>query len=151
MYRKRLPFASDGAVVDFARLMVDQLEVLQPEPDKCLAFMSPGGAPGVDFRDVFGKDLMQREQAVMADVIRSADGSWRPPRESDVAPVRAELFAQLLGTWPAADLEQMSHLDRPGVDPARACRVCRDFYRTIAGMPRDKAGPMLRYTFAGER
>jgi hypothetical protein len=151
IYRKRLPFASDEAVIAFARLRLDQIAVLRADPDKCVAFLFPGGSSGGDFRSALGQELVTREPAVMADVIRSAaTGSWRPPVDAEVAPIQAGVFDHLRATCPPGDLEQLAHLDRPGVDPERTCRLCYVFYKAIADLPRDKAGPMLRYTFAGD-
>ncbi len=149
VYRKRLPFASDTAVMAFGRLMVDQISVLSGDPDRCVAYLMPQGRVGVDFRSVFSRELVQREQSVMADVIRSAAaGSSRPPSEADITPIRSELFAQMLLSWSPDDLDQLAHLDRPEADPARSCRVCYGFYKAIVDMPEGKAAPMLRYTFA---
>lgn len=150
VYRTRLAFASDEAVVAFGRLMLDELAVLRPHPDMCLAYLSRNSGVNTDFRLLFGRDLVQREQAVIADVIRSAaGGSSRPPGQAEVEPLRAEVTGRLLRNWSPEDLEQLADVDRPGTDPDRACAVCYGFYKVIVDLPVEKAGPMLRYTFSG--
>jgi hypothetical protein len=153
VYRKRLPFASDEAVVAFVRLLLDQMAVLnRTDPEKCRAFLFPDANATVDFRPELGPDLLQREMAVMEQVIRSAaSGEWRPPGEAEVGPMRAEVFRQLALSWPTEDLDQLAHLDRRGADAARVCRVCGGLYRAIADLPSEKAGPMFRSLFAADR
>jgi hypothetical protein len=148
--RKRLPFASDEAVVSFARVMVDEIAALNhADPEKCRAYLFPDGDGLEDVRAELGPDLVQREMTTMGDVIASAArGQWRPPSEEEIAPIRARLASRFALTWSPEDLDQLQHLDRRG-DPARVCRVCYGLYRTVVSLPRHEAGPMLRSMFAG--
>jgi hypothetical protein len=148
VYRTRLPFTSDEAAVSFARLMFDKLTILQADPGSCLAFLSPGTSRSATSA-FFSTQMQKREQEVMTAVIQSAaSGTWRPPDESEVQPIRAEVTAQLVATFTPDDLEELAHLDRPGVDAARACEVSSGFYKVILSLPLEKAGPVLRDTFS---
>jgi hypothetical protein len=149
--RKRLPFASDEAVVSFARVLADETDALnRQDPEKCRAYLFPNGNAAEDVRAQLGPDLVQSELVALGDVIRSAaSGQWRPPSEDEVAPIRARVMSRLSLTWPADDLEQLRHLDRRD-DAARVCRVCCGFYRAIASLPYGEAGPLLRSMFAGQ-
>jgi len=148
--RKRLPFASDEAVVSFARVMVDEIDALnRQDPEKCRAYLFPDGDAAEDVRSELGPGLVQRELTALGDVIGSAaSGQWRPPSEDEVAPIRGRVMSKLALTWSAGDFEQLQHLDRRD-DPARVCRVCCGFYRAITSLPHHEAGPLLRSIFTG--
>ncbi len=149
--RKRLPFASDEAVVTFARVMVDEIDTLnRADPEKCREYLFPRDGDSGDVRAELGNGLLQREMMAMDDVIRTAaSGQWKPPSEDEIAPIRSRLVSRFALTWPADDVEQLQHLDRGG-DAARVCRVCYRLYAAVTALPRHEAGAMLRSMFAGE-
>ncbi len=151
VYTRRLPFASDDAIVAFAELMKDQIELLRPHPDLCVEFLSPDGV-GADISALFPKDIARREQQVMSEVIRSAaTGAWQPPGEDELRPILAEVSARLLNRWSPDDLAHLTDPDRAAVDTTRACAVYADYYRFIVDLPPAKAGAMLRHAFATPR
>jgi hypothetical protein len=146
--RKRLPFASDEAIVSYASVMVAEMDVLNRDPDKCRAYLFREDSASGEVRADLAPDLVQREMATIGEVIRSAaSGQWRPPSEDAVAPIRDRVTSRLALTWSAQDLDQLQHLDRRD-DAARVCRVCYGLYRAITSLPRHEAGPMLRSMFA---
>jgi hypothetical protein len=93
VYRKRLPHASDSAVRSFASLLLEQSATLSSiDPDLCYDFLY-GGGRAAEAEGRFPPALVEREGAVMTEIIRSSsEGAYQPPARDQIeGPMRRVL------------------------------------------------------------
>ncbi len=149
VYRKRLPYGSDSALRSFAGLLLEQMKVLcSVDPALCYDYLWDEDH-GADVTRYFSRELIEKESAVMTEVIRSAsEGTNQPPGRRQVEGQLQRVFASLAGRY-GDDVGMLVDRERGKAHKARTCELTCEFYREILSLPEQDSGPLLRFIFAG--
>lgn len=146
--KKYLPRASDDAVVDYARVMVRELESLKGE--ECYALLFPQRRGQVDLGEFLDPKTQEDDLRALAAVIRSAtQNPQAPPDEKELKPIQAAFFKELSARR-GEELSILRHMDDPKVDKEKACRLIVDVYKEIVGMEKREASLLLRQMLSGQ-
>jgi hypothetical protein len=151
--KARVAFASDEAVLAFVRLMIDQETELQAEsPELCFAYAFPSAGQGPPVgTGHFSAATLSREQAVMEQVISTADMGMRPPTEKEVSPYLKRaigIMQRSLGSDARLLAEMGSAEKLAAMDRAAGCRVLIGYYKAVLALPSHDAVKVARYLFS---
>lgn len=144
---KRLPHASDAVVVKFANHFVSSTMLLHAKGgNACFAYLNPGPGEAPDFAALLGKDVMQRELDLLAEILTSAAGKMRTPvSDKDAAPDLEAVRRTLLKKYSQADLFEIQDLNAPGIDKRKVCLIMADLYYEAAALPEPRNSRLVRY------
>lgn len=150
VFRKKLPYASDTALLQFVDLITEQITVLKSaHPESCYDFLHPGSpAAPLDTAKFFNQSLNDKESQVMAEVVRSAAPTvHKLPSKEQIQPQLKSLFARLAERH--GDRVNLLLNPREGInDKAESCSMNLEFYQALRRLPQDEAGPILRFMIA---
>lgn len=143
----RLARASDTALLQFTKLLVEQMGILN-KVDPLLGYGFAYGThpPGTDLSHYFSDQINERELEVGAEIIRSFDTTRPIPSEAEVQWEMERLFTGLAGTYSdkAALITQNTHKEQDREDVALV--LCA-MYSRILKLPPKRAVPVLRHVF----
>ena len=145
---KYLPYSSDAAILRFARNMVDQLRAIQSKSSPlCLAHLAGTnqGKSAEAYRLVPDK-LRTEELETYTDIMESGDLQRKIPTEAEVQN-EIQLAVQDAAKKVGDDLQVLSDINQPSVNPAKACNAYIALYSSIASLPPSQAAKVLRYMF----
>jgi hypothetical protein len=145
---KRLPSASDVAVLRFGRLLAAQLEALQAAPGSlCLDYaMGRDGESANQALKYLPETLVAEERETLADVFES-DATGKPVGDARVKQLIGRAVKKMGHRGPE-HMEIIAALDEPGTDPIRACRALHALYSSILQLPEKDAAALLRSILA---
>lgn len=152
---RRLPQASDDALLGFIRMWVGQLDaLLRVSPKLCYEYAFPSSGPTKNFTRYFSQELQQWELNALTQIIQTADESRQIPTESEMNPLIKRLFAKLHQSM-GKDALLLAQLSDPKalakIDKSKTCAVLSGYYKAIMQLPKRDAARLLRYTFASEK
>jgi putative lipoic acid-binding regulatory protein len=143
-----LPLGSDQTLVAYQALMVEQLEALRDrEPAACVEMAFPSGHP----MSVVGNlppELVQRETALMAQLIREADTARAPkPSHEDLARV----VRQALRGMTQEELQVFANEGaRRRIPPAQTCDVAVRYFAALNAIPLAERAHDLRILYGSD-
>jgi uncharacterized protein YqcC (DUF446 family) len=146
MVQKRVPVASDQAVVKYMSVMTREMrELRRQDPLLCYKFMFPQQYGAINIKDHVPKELMDADLAALTDVIKTSAEQPQPaPKQVEVAPDLDVAIGQLQQKH-QEDVAVLQNLQAPEVDKAKGCEVTADLYEIIIALPPDRNGRLLRY------
>jgi hypothetical protein len=143
---KKLPSASDNAILNFTSILLEQLKVLYAsDPEKCYAYLV-----GKDSSNLLAdlSPTIEREQEAEVDVINtSASGLWAAPTEAEVAADFSRLFASLTRSF-GDDVATLATPSDPNVDRKKYCEMVYALYAGGMELPQPRAAKLLRFLFS---
>lgn len=149
---KRLPYASDSTLRKFAKLNMEIMKFLYASnPDLCYQSLNlEGETSGLSYRQYLSEEMLDRELAIMAEIITSAAQQRnRPPNEQQVEKELTSVLTDLSQRY-GDDLQMLNNLELARANKAKVCEITYDFFQTILLLPDQKAVPLLRYMFASD-
>jgi hypothetical protein len=142
---RALPRASQESVLALVRDMLATARKLQPAPDDaCFRFWFPEVAGAADVAAHIDSDAQKHTLDLMAEVIRSAAESPRPPPDTDV--VKDHLAGIVDDTYRlfGADAQMLANAADPRADRAKVCAITNSIYDRILQLPPATASDLLR-------
>ena len=145
----RLAHAEDGLLLNYAEIILEQISLLYSDSAQlCNRYfgMDLSGA-ALDSAKYFSEDMLAKESALMAEVLRSsAVGEFRPPAKAAIA-ARWSMIIALIGKRYGATAALLFDPRPAKRDAGQTCHVLYEFYKAITALPTREAGPLLRYHF----
>jgi hypothetical protein len=143
---KRLPTASDDALIEFGRHVVTAMTTLErADPALCYGYLFPGQTKESPLAHLPGR-LIDEETEVMASIIESsATAPGRP-----VSATQLQQVFQQLGTRLAKRLGQdqalaiFNTVQRPQENKLEVCAAMTTIYEEVLTLPQAQAGLALR-------
>ena len=150
VFRKRLPYASNAALLNFVDVVTEQIRVLKTvNPDRCYEFLHPDSPnAAVDTARYFTASLAEKEALVMAEVVRTAaPADHKLPSKEQVQPYLKNLFARLAERHGDRVKLLLNPLEGAQAK-AETCSLNLELYQAIRRLPENEAGPILRFMIA---
>jgi len=143
---KRLPTASNAAVANYLRVLLNELTVLQSQdPVLCYNFVFPRKSSPVDLQKYVPKDLRDADFAALAQVITtSAEQNNQAPWEAEAGPLFKNVITQVANEY-GRDVAMLATPYAASVSPAKMCQMTVSIYSKIAKLPDEDAGKVMRY------
>lgn len=146
---KYIPQASDEAVVEFARVMVREIEELtQVSPNRCYQFLFPEQYGPFDITKYIHEKTIQDDLAALALLIHSATENPQPKPD----PAKSEKLLKTVYTQVTEEYGQDIHLlENPHaetVDKKKVCTMIAGLYRQVLRIPKKESSMVLRYMFS---
>lgn len=144
--QKRLPSASDEAVVSYMAVMVTEIHELHKySSELCYRFLFPEKSGPIDGRKYFSKRTQEADLAALAQVIKtSAESPQSIPKEAEVMPKLEPVIFELEKKY-GNDITMLQNPSAPTVDRGKVCSMTADLYKRIIEMPRNENGKILRF------
>lgn len=144
--QKRVPVASDEAVVAYVSVMAREMrELLKKDPMLCFKFLFPQQYGSIDISKHVSGELLRQDLAALTGVIKSSSEQPQAIPELEDVAADLEVAVSQLQRLHQEDVVLLDKLGDASVDKAKACGVAADFYEIIIGLPADKNGKVLRY------
>ncbi len=146
LIERRLPKASDKALINYARLIVEQLRRFKLQGDGlCFRMLVPqtSNSDGIS-RDTF-EFTRDREFALLELVLRTYDTKSSIPTEEDVWPDLEPIFFKLFDAYSEVDVS--AHFDdgTPVSDQGLTCDISMSLYSEILKLRQKNAANVLRW------
>lgn len=146
VYISKLPFADDGAIVEFTSVAIEELKTLQKnDPVICYNYAF-SQEQGYDYPHLFPNTLNEREGNAIAGVI----GSYSADRKIPSAEEFQADFESLGTSWAklyGGDLKLLGGSAASPAEKAKACQITISLYQLAVSLPEDKAANVLRYLY----
>jgi len=153
VYRKKLPYASNIALLGFTDLFIEQTEALyNSDPALCYQYVYEAGqGGGAEINRSFSQELKEKEMLVLVEVIRSAAAQVPPaPAKEQVQQQLKAVFATLTERH-GKDVALLTNPARGKSDPAKMCVLTRELYQNIRKLPQEQSAMVLRFMFANAK
>jgi len=146
---KRLPTASDQAVIAFAHVVTKEIgELRRQDPKACVRWLFPMKGTSVDLRTYVPQELRDSSYAAFAEVIKSsAQGPQSIPALAEVA-VDQQLIGAELREHYGDKVALLQRAHDPSVDATAVCAMAADSYGYILQLPPERAARLLRYSYS---
>jgi hypothetical protein len=148
---RRLPKASDKAVLDFVRSNVDVMKALYGiKPEYAYLFVFPQLAKGdYTYASSIPPDLMQKQLAAMNQVLVSSNGNTPiQPTKEEADRIIQEVVDSLLKAH-GKDVAVLGNMKAPDVDRGKCAKLLIAYMEQVLALPTEKAVVVYRYSFAG--
>jgi hypothetical protein len=146
--KRRLPFASDDAIVAYAHLALEEERVLQSvSGELCFAYVR-GDRQGAAANRYFSAKMNETELEINKQILLTADMSRKMPSAAEVAPAVTKVYAMLersVGPSAALLLDMNDATKLAAMNKQDWCRVIIGYYTAILHLPRRDAVRLLRY------
>lgn len=144
---KRLPHASDAALIKFAGHIVSSVAALHASGGTaCFSYINPAPGEALDFSTLLGKEAAQRELDLVAEVVTSAAGQNRSPvPEADGTADVEAVIENLLKKYSQEDLASLQNPNSPNLDKRKFCQITADLYREAMSLPEPRNARLVRY------
>jgi hypothetical protein len=145
--KRRLPHASDEALVGFGQHLVSAMATLHSKGGtSCFSYVNPIPGEALDFNALLGADASERELNLVANVVISAAGKSRHQVvEAEIAPDLDVVVSKLLTRFNQSDRAQLQNPHAPSVDKRRYCELFTDLYKESVALPAPRNALMVRY------
>lgn len=146
---KYFPHASDEAVIEFARVIVREIEELtQVSPERCYQFLFPEQYGPLEIAKYVHPKTIQDDLAALANLIHSATRTPQPgPDPSQSKALLATVYTQMNEKYG----NTIRLLDNPHgrtVDKKMVCTMIAGLYRQVLHLPQKDSSVVLRYMFS---
>jgi hypothetical protein len=148
---KYIPYASDDAVVDFARVMVREIEELtRVDPNFCYRFLFPEQYGPLDASKHIDPKTLQNDLAALAILIRTATHNPQPgPDVSRSEALLKTVYIRVNEEY-GDDVRLLDNPHGQSVDKEKVCTIIAGLYKHVLNMPKKQSGMVLRYMFASQ-
>jgi hypothetical protein len=153
VYRKKLPYASNIALLGFTDLFIEQTEALyNSDPALCYQYVyGTGQGGGAEINRSFSQELKEKEMLVLVEVIRSTAAQVPPaPAKEQVQQQLKAVFAMLTERH-GKDVALLTNPARGKSVPAKMCVLTRELYQNIRKLPQEQSAMVLRFMFANAK
>ncbi len=149
LVQRRIPSASNEAVVRYMRVTVAEIRELHALPgDLGYQFLFPGADGLVNPRNYVSKEVLDEDQAAMTEVVRSSATDPQPlPDEAIVTPLISAVFGELAEEH-SEDVWMLDEPTAPDVDKTIVTTMVISLYEKILSLPESESGMVLRYMLA---
>lgn len=146
LIEKRVPYASDQAVVTYMGVVVKELrELNRQDPSLCYRFLFPQQYGAINPQKYLSKQLLSADLAALAEVIRTSATDPQPaPTEQDVAADLEIVVGQLQEQY-GDSVSVLQNPQNPSVDKRVACGMIADLYTRVLELPSPRGGRLLRF------
>ena len=149
---RRMSYASDDALRDFAKLILEQTTTLYDlDPELCDIYLGAYLNENIDpqsFASYFAPELILKEQAAISRVIISSYSSAnRPIDENKMEPLRLMVFDKVSSQYPDAG-KALTDIEYAINNPGRFCVVNYALYEAMLELPEKSSGNLMRYIFS---
>ncbi|MFQ5846581.1 MAG: hypothetical protein ACE5IQ_02790 [Candidatus Methylomirabilales bacterium] len=146
---KYIPQASDASVVDFATVMVREIqELTRISPTLCYQFLFPQRYGAPDLTKHLAAKTLQDDLAALAGLIRTATNNpQRRPDASQSQTLLETAYAQVYTEY-GDDVQLLNSPHDPSVDKEKVCTIIAALYTQVLNMPKKDSGMVLRYMFS---
>jgi hypothetical protein len=146
LVQKRLPSASDEAVVTYMNVMIREMrELNRQDPALCYKFLFPQQYGVINALKHLPKELTDADSIALAQVIKtSAENPQSMPTEIDVS---ADLDAVVttLEKRHGNGIAALQDLHSPTVSKSVGCELTAELYDGVLSLPQDRSSRLLRY------
>jgi len=116
----------------------------------CFSYINPAPGEAIDFAAVLGKEFVQKELNLVANLVISAAGQTRPViTEAVVAPDLDAVIGKLLTRHSQEELSALQNLQPANLDKRKYCQIISDLYSEVLALPAPNRGRALRYFLQG--
>ncbi len=146
LVQKRLPLASDQAVVTYMGVMVRAIwEFTRQDPNLCYKFLFPQQYGAINPQKYLPKELLEADFAGLAQVIKTSAENPQPlPKEADVSSDMKVAFAELYEQHgEQALLLQNPH--GPAANKGAVCGMMAELYEHVLALPPERGSRLLRF------
>jgi len=149
---RRLPHTSDEAIVRFGHHIVSTMTVLHSKGgNACFYYINPTAGQAVDFNSLLGKETVEQELSILADVVVSASGKSLPKvTEAEAAPDLEAVVGRLLMRFSQDDMALLRTPNESNPNKRRYCEVLTALYAEASALPSPNSARLLRYLSQGQ-
>lgn len=142
---KRLPKASDEAIISYIGVLIDEMTELQSQGgDLCFRLLFPQAGGGVDGRKVFSKEIQKRDLEALDLTIKSYDANRQIPSETQVMPYLEPIYLKLFEVY-GNDVLALENPAANNVDKGKVCSITKTLYSEILKLDPEKSVGALRW------
>ena len=146
LIERRLPKASDKALINYARLIADQLRRFKLHGDDlCFRMLVPQNSNGDDVSPHTCELTREREFALLELVLRTYDAGSDIPTEEDIWPDLEPIFIKLFDDFGEADVSAHFDVGTPVSDQEKTCAISVSLYYEILKLRKKNAANVLRW------
>ena len=148
--QKRLPHASDEAVVSHIKIMLNEMDELNKHGgDLCFRFLFPQ-ARRIDAGKYLSKQIQEADHAALAQIIKTSTESPQPiPEEAEVKSKMKPILLELSKIY-GNDLWMLQNPTASNVNKDKVCEMTADLYKEILKLPPNESGKILRFMLSQE-
>jgi hypothetical protein len=145
LLQKRLPYASDEAVVTYMNVMLTEMNELNRQgPDLCYQFLFPQQS-AFDGRKYFSKQTQEADLAALAQIFKTAaENPQTIPGEAEVMPALKPIYVELAKEH-GNDIIMLQNPGAPNVDKVKICSMVGGLYTRVVQLPQNESGKVLRF------
>lgn len=145
---KRLPYASNTAVIGFSALAVAEWQYLEKtDPVVCFDYEVGDTQTTMRAAALLPLALTAREPTVLAEVLRSGKNQAFAPASAATANDLLQRIGTDLKARFGDDTKLIGELSNPNIDKAKGCALLIALYQDILRLPSTESGPLLRYMY----
>lgn len=143
---KRVMSTPDKEILDYARVIIDELKYLQKNnSEDCFKALFPQVEGGIDPSRALSPSLNKRELEALNAILLASD---RPSSPFDFDGSKARLEALLDELYPdyGDDILMIARPDDPEVDKSKVCAITISLYDRVMALPPHEAADLMRLT-----
>ena len=145
---KKLPRASDQAIIIYVRVIVDEMDELQKQGGNlCYRLLFPQAEGGVNARLVFSSEVQKRDLKALDMTIKSYEANWAMPSEKEIIPFLEPIYVELFEMYGDDVLILENPLEK-NVDRDKVCSIAKTLYSKILALKQEQAVGVLRWMFS---
>ncbi len=144
MLQKRLPIASDDAVLAYVSVMIQEMRVLNTDPENCRKALNPRQYGSINIKDFLPKELANADLASLADVIKTSAEQPQPiPRQYEISSDMETVIREMKIKHPDSSFTLASASPTEAQD---ACNATADLFETInTTLPSERSSKVIRF------
>ncbi len=142
---KRLPKASDEAIINYIGVLVDEMDELQDQGGNlCFRLLFPQAGGRVDGSKIFSKEVQRRDLEALDLTIKTYDANRQIPSEEEVMPFLEPIYAKLYEIY-GNDILALENPIANNVDKDKVCSITKTLYSSILKLDAKKSVGALRW------
>ncbi len=146
---KYIPQASDESVVDFATVMVREIEQLtQASPNLCYQYLFPQQYGALDLSQHIDDKTLDDDLTALAGLIRTAIHSPQPAPDAPRSEALLQKTYRKVYEEHGDDVLLLKNPHGPSVDKEKVCTVLAAVYKQVLEMPKNESSMVLRFMFS---
>lgn len=143
---ERLSYTSDGTVIDYAGLIIEQLDEFERDgTEPCFSLLIPPGDSRAGTPPDFSETTSQGELAVLDKTVKTYNEDRPQPSEESVWPNLEPIFAELFDEYGEENVSALQSADDPDIDRTLVCTIAGSLYRAILELPKRQSVNALRW------
>ena len=143
---QRLGRAADDVLLRSVQLSIDQMLWLRErDDDSCFHFLFPQVEGGISALAVLSPELMERDQALLGDILATYDASRPISTEEEAMDVLTPIYLELFQKYGQEPVMQLADPVSAGLDRGLVCDMSIDVYEGVLANPEPDAVRALRW------